>query len=72
MLRIRAKQKMCAHTEMICHEDFCPFAAQYSAKMEKSGLLAHLVTSMSYFDPDITFELVAVDTRSARSRSRWS
>src|SRR5688572_3660685 len=57
VLRIRAKQKMCAHTEMICHEDFCPFAAQYSAKMQKSALLSHLVTSMSYFDPDITFEL---------------
>jgi DNA excision repair protein ERCC-2 len=57
VLRIRAKSKMCAHTEMICHEDFCPFAAQYSSKMEKSGLLNHLVTSMSYFDPEITFEL---------------
>jgi DNA excision repair protein ERCC-2 len=56
VLRIRAKSKMCAHTEMICHEDFCPFAAQYSSKMEKSGLLSHLVTSMSYFDPDLTFE----------------
>jgi DNA excision repair protein ERCC-2 len=56
-LRIRAKQKMCAHTEMICHEDFCPFAAQYSAKMEKSGLVSRIVTEMSYFDPDITFEL---------------
>ncbi len=57
VLRIRAKSKMCAHTEMICHEDFCPFAARYSDKMEKSGLLSHLVTSMSYFDPDITFAL---------------
>jgi DNA excision repair protein ERCC-2 len=57
VLRIRAKSKMCAHSEMICHEDFCPFAAQYSHKMEKSGLLSHLVTSMSYFDPDITFEI---------------
>ncbi|HEV7239384.1 MAG TPA: ATP-dependent DNA helicase [Thermoanaerobaculia bacterium] len=57
VLRIRAKSKMCAHTEMICHEDFCPFAAQYTAKMEKSGLVSHLVTSMSYFDPDITFEV---------------
>jgi DNA excision repair protein ERCC-2 len=57
VLRIRAKQKMCAHTEMICHEDFCPFAAQYSAKMQKSGLVEHLVTSMSYFDPDVTFEM---------------
>ena len=57
VLRIRAKSKMCAHTEMICHEDFCPFAAQYTHKMEKSGLLEHLVTSMSYFDPEITFEI---------------
>ena len=57
VLRIRSKQKMCAHTEMICHEDFCPYAAQYSAKMQKSGLLNHLVTSMSYFDPEVTFEL---------------
>ncbi|MEO8380954.1 MAG: ATP-dependent DNA helicase [Acidobacteriota bacterium] len=57
VLRIRAKSKMCAHTEMICHEDFCPFAAQYTSKMEKSGLLNHLVTSMSYFDPEVTFEL---------------
>ena len=57
VLKIRAKQKMCAHTQMICHEDFCPFAAQYSSKMEKSGLLSHITTGMSYFDPDITFEM---------------
>ncbi|HYO76560.1 MAG TPA: ATP-dependent DNA helicase, partial [Thermoanaerobaculia bacterium] len=57
VLRIRSKQKMCAHAEMICHEDFCPFAAQYSDKMKKSGLLTNIVTSMSYYDPDITFEL---------------
>ncbi|MDP9190523.1 MAG: ATP-dependent DNA helicase [Acidobacteriota bacterium] len=57
VLRVRSKQKMCAHTEMICHEDFCPFAARYSEKMARSGLLSNIVTSMSYFDPDITFEL---------------
>ncbi len=57
VLRVRAKQKMCAHTEMICHEDFCPYAAKYSEKMSKSGLLTNIVTSMSYFDPDVTFEL---------------
>ncbi|HYM60921.1 MAG TPA: ATP-dependent DNA helicase [Thermoanaerobaculia bacterium] len=57
VLRIRAKQKMCAHTEMICHEDFCPYAARYSEKMEKSGLVSHIETSMSYFDPDLTFEM---------------
>ncbi|HEX9493802.1 MAG TPA: ATP-dependent DNA helicase, partial [Thermoanaerobaculia bacterium] len=57
VLRIRAKQKMCAHTEMICHEDFCPFAARYSEKMEKSGLVERITNSMTYFDPDLTFEL---------------
>ncbi len=57
VLRIRSKQKMCAHSEMICHEDFCPYAAQYSQKMEKSGLKERITTEMSYFDPDITFEL---------------
>ena len=57
VLRIRAKQKMCAHSEMICHEDFCPYAARYSEKMQRTDLLNHLVTSMSYFDPAITFEM---------------
>ena len=56
VLRIRSKQKMCAHTEVICHEDFCPFAARYSEKMEKSALVSHLETSYSYFDPDVTFQ----------------
>jgi DNA excision repair protein ERCC-2 len=57
VLRIRAKQKMCAHTEIICHEDFCPYAARYSEKMDRSGLLNRITTEMSYFDPDITFEM---------------
>jgi len=57
VLRIRAKQKMCAHTEMICHEDFCPYAARYGEKMDRSGLLNRITTERSYFDPDITFEL---------------
>jgi DNA excision repair protein ERCC-2 len=57
VLRVRAKQKMCAHSEMICHEDFCPYAARYSDKMNRSGLLSRITTEMSYFDPDITFEM---------------
>ncbi|HVT02327.1 MAG TPA: ATP-dependent DNA helicase [Thermoanaerobaculia bacterium] len=57
VLRIRAKQKMCAHTEMICHEDFCPFASNYSEKMQRSGLVSRMSTDLSYFDPDIVFEM---------------
>ena len=56
-LRIRAKQKMCANTEMICHGDFCPWADRYGEKMERSNLRERLVNDLSYFDPDITFEL---------------
>jgi len=56
VLRIRAKKKMCAHTEMICHEDFCPFAARYSERWRKR-LVERLTNSMTYFDPDLTFEL---------------
>ena len=57
VLRIRAKQRMCAHTEVICHEDFCPFAARYSEKMQRSGLISRIVDDCSYFDPDVTFEM---------------
>jgi len=57
VLRIRSKQKMCAHTEMICHEDFCPFAAHYSEKMQKSGLVSRMVNDLTYLDPDVTFEM---------------
>lgn len=56
-LRIRAKQKMCAHDEMICHEDFCPYAAKYAEKMQKNGLVSRIDSDFPYFDPDVVFEL---------------
>ena len=56
-LRIRAKQKMCAHTEVICHEDFCPFAAKYAEKMERNGLVDRIASDLSYFDPEVVFEM---------------
>ncbi|HUO84271.1 MAG TPA: ATP-dependent DNA helicase [Thermoanaerobaculia bacterium] len=57
VLRIRAKQKMCAHTEVICHEDFCPFAARYGEKMQSHAVISRITDSMSYFDPDQIFDL---------------
>ncbi|HVR43306.1 MAG TPA: ATP-dependent DNA helicase [Thermoanaerobaculia bacterium] len=56
-LRVRAKQKMCAHTEVICHEDFCPFAAKYQEKMQRNGLVDRIASDLSYFDPDVIFEM---------------
>jgi DNA excision repair protein ERCC-2 len=53
--QIRAKEKMCANDRVLCHEDFCPYAKDYPAKMEKSGLLDRLRESHSHFDPDAVF-----------------
>lgn len=56
VLRIRAKRKMCAHTEVICHEDFCPYAAGYGEKVQRSGIVDRIATDYSYLDPDVIFE----------------
>jgi DNA excision repair protein ERCC-2 len=53
--QIRAKEKMCANDRVLCHEDFCPYAKDYPAKMEKSRLLGRLRESHSHFDPDAVF-----------------
>jgi DNA excision repair protein ERCC-2 len=57
VLRIRAKKKMCAHDEVICHEEFCPYARDYAEKMERNHLVARIRDELSYFDPDVVFEM---------------
>ena len=51
-MQLRSKQKMCANTEMICHEEFCPYAESYDLKMTRSGLLASLLSEWPHLDPD--------------------
>jgi DNA excision repair protein ERCC-2 len=53
--QVRAKEKMCANDRVLCHEDFCPYARDYPAKMEKSGLLDRLRESQAHFEPDAVF-----------------
>ncbi len=55
-LQIRAKAKMCAHTEMVCHEDVCPYASGYSGKVEGSGLIPRLLDGAGMIEPDGIFE----------------
>jgi len=55
-LQLRAKGKMCANAEMICHEEFCPFAREYGAKLIRSQLLPTLLDSGSHFEPDRIFD----------------
>jgi DNA excision repair protein ERCC-2 len=53
--QIRAKEKMCANDRVLCHEDFCPYAKDYPAKMEKSAILDRLRANHAHFDPDTVF-----------------
>lgn len=55
-LQLRAKSKMCANTEMLCHEEFCPWAKEYGVKLVRSGLLSDLLERSPHQDPDEIFD----------------
>ena len=54
-LQLRAKSKMCANTEIICHEEFCPYAREYGIKLVRSGLIKNLLDADEHQDPDRIF-----------------
>jgi len=55
-LQLRAKGKMCANTELICHEEFCPYAKEYGVKLVRSQLIENLLEDSDHQDPDEVFE----------------
>jgi len=55
-LRLRAKAKMCANGQVLCHEEYCPYAKDYQAKLQSSRLLDRLLAHHAYLDPDTVFE----------------
>lgn len=55
-LQLRAKAKMCAHTEMICREACCPYAADYGLKLIRSSLLDSLGGFAGTLEPEHVFE----------------
>jgi len=54
-IQLRAKARMCANREMICHEEFCPYAQDFSLKLARSGVVPALATA-PHIDPDRVFE----------------
>ena len=54
-LQLRAKSKMCANTEIVCHEEFCPYAREYGLKLVRSNLLETLLAASEHQDPDEIF-----------------
>jgi DNA excision repair protein ERCC-2 len=55
-LQLRAKGKMCANTEIICHEEFCAYAKEYGIKLVRTQLLKRLLDSDFHQDPDHVYE----------------
>lgn len=56
-LQVRAKAKMCANHEVICHEELCEFAREYAWKVQRRGVLESLLDGPPHLDPDGIFAL---------------
>jgi DNA excision repair protein ERCC-2 len=54
-LRLRAKAKMCANDQLICHEEYCRFAKDYALKLHTSGVLAEIYERHPAIEPDDVF-----------------
>ncbi|HEX2164520.1 MAG TPA: helicase C-terminal domain-containing protein [Thermoanaerobaculia bacterium] len=55
-LTLRAKAKMCANDQVICHEEYCPYARDYHAKLGSSQVLRRLVAEHPALDPETVFD----------------
>lgn len=54
-LRLRAKAKMCAHDEVICHEEYCPYAREYFLKLESRQVVPGLLAERAVLEPEPVF-----------------
>ena len=54
-LHLRAKAKMCANDQVLCHEEYCDYARDYYLKMQQSGLTRRLVHEHETLLPDDIF-----------------
>ena len=55
-LRLRAKAKMCANHEVICHEEYCQYAKDFHQKVHNTKILHHLLSTRSQLEPDDIYE----------------
>ncbi len=60
-LQLRAKGKMCANSETVCHEEFCPWAKEYGLKLIRTGLLPTLLEKSAHQDPDTIYDMAFND-----------
>ena len=55
-LQLRAKAAMCPNAEMVCHDQVCPYAEDYAAKVKATGIAEKLLSEFGHLDPDVIFE----------------
>ncbi len=54
-LQLRAKAKMCANDQVLCHEEYCPYARDYALKLQRSSIVARLLAAHGTLLPDEIF-----------------
>jgi DNA excision repair protein ERCC-2 len=54
-LRLRAKAKMCANDQVLCHEEYCEHARDYYLKLQKTGIVQSLIDRYETLLPDDVF-----------------
>ncbi len=55
-LQLRAKAKMCANDEVLCHEEYCPYARDYYAKLHSSQIVRRIREADATLLPDRIFD----------------
>jgi DNA excision repair protein ERCC-2 len=56
-IQIRAKAKMCANHEVICHEEFCQHARDVGIKLAQRAVLPSLLSFAPHLDPDRVYDV---------------
>jgi DNA excision repair protein ERCC-2 len=54
-IQVRAKAKMCANREVICHEEYCEHARDYGLKLAQRGVLPALLSFAPHLEPERIF-----------------
>lgn len=60
-LRLRAKAKMCANGEVICHEEYCAYARDYYGKLKLAQTVPRLLAEQATLEPDAVFHRAHAD-----------
>ncbi len=54
-LRMRAKARMCANDQVLCHEEYCTYARDYYLKLQQTGVVRQLLDRYPTLLPDDIF-----------------